>query len=142
MFHMAFDFPYGYFWGVAFLGQNSSMPFDAMQTVVTQYPPGAQDAMLIGSHDVGRAWSNAQELAWRMQRAFEISMFSKATPFVYYGDELALHDGTTFVVDSRDSRAHADAVDRGAGSRIHHVRDAVDSIRRRRGTDQRRDGRR
>jgi len=103
MFHMAFDFPYGYFWGVAFLGENSSIAQNALQTVQTQYPPGGQDAMLIGSHDVGRAWSHAQELAWRMQRATEISMFSHATPFIYYGDELAVHDGTTFVVDSRDS---------------------------------------
>jgi glycosidase len=101
MFHMAFDFPYGYFWGVAFLGQSSTIPFDALQTV-TQYPTGAQDAMLIGSHDVGRAWSHAEELAWREQRAVEISMFSRATPFIYYGDELGIHDGTAFVVDSRD----------------------------------------
>ncbi len=103
MFHMAFDFPYGYFWSLAFLGENASIPFNALNTVVTQYPPGAQDAMLIGSHDVERAWSHAEELAWREQRAVEISMFSKATPFIYYGDELGLHDGTTFVVDSRDS---------------------------------------
>jgi glycosidase len=103
MFHMAFDFPYGYFWGVAMLGQDASIAKSALTTVTTQYPPGAQDAMLIGSHDVGRAWSKAQMLAWRMQRATEIAMLSHATPYIYYGDELALHDGTTFVVDSRDS---------------------------------------
>ena len=103
MFHMAFDFPYGYFWGIAFLGENAKIAADALTTVSTRYPPGAQDAMLIGSHDVGRAWTKSQENAWRMQRATEISMLSKGTPFVYYGDELALHDGTTFVVDSRDS---------------------------------------
>ncbi len=103
MFHMAFDFPYGYFWGIGFLGESAKIATDALNTVVTAYPPGAQDAMLIGSHDVGRAWSKAQELSWRMQRATEISLLSKGTPFIYYGDELALHDGTTFVVDSRDS---------------------------------------
>ena len=103
MFHMAFDFPFGYFWGIAMLGENAKIANDALTTVATQYPPGAQDAMLIGSHDVGRAWNKGQELAWRMQRATEISMLSKATPFIYYGDELGIHDGTTFVVDSRDS---------------------------------------
>lgn len=30
-------------------------------------------------------------------------MFSKGTPYVYYGEELGLHDGTAVVVDSRDS---------------------------------------
>ena len=30
-------------------------------------------------------------------------MFTKGTPFVYYGEELGLHDGTGVVVDSRDS---------------------------------------
>jgi glycosidase len=103
MFHMAFNFSYGYFWSLAFLGQNSQIPFNALNNVVTTYPPGAQDASLIGSHDVARAWTHAQQLAWRQRRAVEISMFTKATPFVYYGDELGLHDGTTFVVDSRDS---------------------------------------
>jgi maltose alpha-D-glucosyltransferase/alpha-amylase len=103
MFHMAFDFPYGYFWAIGMLGESTSIAKKALTTVTTQYPPGAQDAMLIGSHDVGRAWTKAQELAWRMQRATEVALFSKATPFIYYGDELALHDGTTFVVDSRDS---------------------------------------
>ena len=103
MFHMAFNFPYGYLWGVAFLGENSTMIYNALEPVVTTYPPGAQDASLIGSHDVARAWSHASQLAWRQQRAVEISMFTKATPFVYYGDELSVRDGTTFVVDSRDS---------------------------------------
>lgn len=103
MFHMAFNFPYGYFWGLGFLGQNRKIAYDALDTVATTYPPGAQDAMLIGSHDVPRAWSKATGLAWRQRRAAEITMFSKATPFVYYGEELGLHDGTAFVVDSRDS---------------------------------------
>ncbi len=103
MFHMAFNFPYGYFWGLGFLSQNRKIAFDALTTVATTYPMGAQDGMLIGSHDVPRAWTKATGLAWRQRRAAEITMFSKATPFVYYGEELGLHDGKAFVVDSRDS---------------------------------------
>jgi glycosidase len=103
MFHMAFNFPYGYFWGLAFLGHDRRILYDALSTVVTSYPPGAQDASLIGSHDVPRAWTKASGLAWRQRRAVEISMFTKATPYVYYGEELGLHDGKAFVVDSRDS---------------------------------------
>jgi maltose alpha-D-glucosyltransferase/alpha-amylase len=103
MFHMAFNFPYGYFWGLAFLGRDKKILHEALSTVVTTYPPGAQDASLIGSHDVPRAWTKATGLAWRQRRAVEIAMFTKATPFVYYGEELGLHDGKAFVVDSRDS---------------------------------------
>jgi glycosidase len=103
MFHMAFDFPYGYFWGLAFTGGNRKIAFDALSTAATGYPKGAQDASLIGSHDVQRAWTNAQGIEWRYRRAAEISMFTKATPFVYYGEELGLRAGKGVVVDTRDS---------------------------------------
>ena len=103
MFHMAFDFPYGYFWSLAFLGQNRQIAYDAFNTALTTYPAGAQDAVPIGSHDVGRSWTKARGFAWRQQHAAEISMFTKGTPFVYYGEEVGLHDGTAVVVDSRDS---------------------------------------
>ncbi len=103
MFHMAFDFPYGYFWGLAFTGENRSVAQNALSAVVSTYPPGAQDASLIGSHDVVRAYAVGRGLAWRQQRAFEISMLMKATPFVYYGEELALRPGTGVVVDGRDA---------------------------------------
>ena len=103
MFHMAFDFPFGYFWGLAFTAGTRSIVEGALSTAATGYPPGAQDASLIGSHDVQRAWSVAQGIAWRYRRAAEISMFTKATPFVYYGEELGLRAGSGVVVDTRDS---------------------------------------
>ncbi len=103
MFHMAFDFPYGYFWGLAFNAGNRKIAFDALSTSATGFPPGAQDASLIGSHDVQRAWTIAQGLSWRHRRAAEISMLTKATPFVYYGEELGLRAGRGVVVDTRDS---------------------------------------
>lgn len=103
MFHMAFDFPYGYFWGLAFNGGSRKIAFDALSTAATGYPPGAQDASLIGSHDVQRAWTIARGVAWKYRRAAEISMFTKATPFVYYGEELGLRAGSGVVVDTRDS---------------------------------------
>jgi glycosidase len=102
MFHMAFDFPYGYFWNMAFLGGDRKVPFDAFTTVLTKYPAGAQDAVPIGSHDVPRASTRAQGYAWRQQRAVEISMLTKGTPFVYYGEEVGIRGGTAVVVDGRD----------------------------------------
>ncbi len=103
MFHLAFNFPFGYFWGVSLLGQNRKIIDDAFATALSTYPTGAQDALVIGSHDVSRAYTKAAGKPWRQRRVAEISMLARGTPFVYYGEELGLHDGTGVVVDNRDS---------------------------------------
>lgn len=103
MFPMTFDFQYGYLWNLAFAAQNRQIVYKALEDALTTYPPGAQDASLVGSHDVARAYTRANGLEWRHRRAAEISMFMKATPFVYYGDELGLRPGAGVVVDTRDS---------------------------------------
>lgn len=103
MFHLAFNFPFGYFWGVALLGQNRKIIDDAFATAISTYPAGAQDALVIGSHDVSRAFTKAGGKPWRQRRVAEISMLARGTPFVYYGEELGLHDGTGVKVDGRDS---------------------------------------
>ena len=103
MFHLGFNFPFGYFWGISLLGQNRKIIYDAFDSALKSYPVGAQDALVIGSHDVARAWTKANGRAWRQRHVAEISMFAKGTPFVYYGEELGLHDGAGVVVDNRDS---------------------------------------
>ena len=103
MFPMTFDFAYGYLWNLAFAAQNRRIVWNALEGALATYPPGAQDASLVGSHDVARAYVRANGLEWRHRRAAEISMFMKATPFVYYGDELGLRPGAQVVVDTRDS---------------------------------------
>jgi alpha-glucosidase len=103
MFHMAFDFSYGYFWAVGYVGQNNTIAKSALEAASTTFPTGAQAANLIGSHDVARSWSRALGVEWRYRRAAEISMFMRGTPFIYYGEELALRPGTGVVVDTRDS---------------------------------------
>jgi alpha-glucosidase len=103
MFHLAFNFPFGYFWGVSVIGQNRQIINDAFATALSSYPAGAQDALVIGSHDVARALTRAGGKAWRTRRVAEISLLAKGTPFVYYGEELGLHDGKGIVVDGRDS---------------------------------------
>lgn len=103
MFHMAFDFSYGYLgWNVAFASRTRNLVFKAIQDTAA-FPASAQDATLIGSHDVGRAFARALGDPSRQRRAAEIAMFMKGSPFVYYGEELGLHPGTDVVVDSRDS---------------------------------------
>ena len=103
MFHMAFDFSYGYFWAVGYAGQNNKIAKSALEAASTTFPMGAQAGNLIGSHDVARSWSRALGVEWRYRRAAETSMFMRGTPFVYYGEELALRPGTGVVVDTRDS---------------------------------------
>lgn len=102
MFHMAFNFAYGYFWQFPFGGGNATAIKAAFQTAQDTYPPGAQDALVIGSHDVARAYTVAQGDETRAQRAALIQMTMPGSPFIYYGEELGLHPGTQKVVDSRD----------------------------------------
>ena len=115
MVHMAFDFPYGLFWGLAFTGQNRRIAFDALDTVENRYPPGAQDATFIASHDVARSFTTAGDTPWRVRRAFEVAALSKGTPFLYYGDELGLRPGTAVVVDYRDAARTPMAFTRAPG---------------------------
>jgi alpha-glucosidase len=103
MFHMAFDFSYGYFWGAKLKGANAGSISDIFTGAQKDYPSGAQDALVIGSHDVPRAYQVAQGLDARAHRAAVIQLTMPGTPFVYYGEELGMRPGTAFVVDSRDS---------------------------------------
>ncbi len=102
MFHMAFNFDYGYFWSMPFSGTLASAvekPFLDSQKL---NPQGAQDALVIGSHDVGRAYDAARGIQSRWERAAFVQMTMPGTPYVYYGEELALQSGSTAVVDTRD----------------------------------------
>ena len=102
MFHMAFDFAYGYFWGVAFAAGDRKIIEDAMSTA-SRYPEGAQDALVIGSHDVLRAWQSAGADPARYRGAALLQMTMRGTPFVYYGEEVALRPGATARIDDRDA---------------------------------------
>jgi len=102
MFHMAFDFAYGYFWQFPFAGGNAGAIKTAFQNAQDTYPPGAQDALVIGSHDVSRAYTTATGDETRARRAALIQMTMPGSPFIYYGEELSLRSGKQQLVDSRD----------------------------------------
>jgi alpha-glucosidase len=104
MFHMAFDFAFGYRWSISFGGKTSVSLTSSFKTVIDNYPAGAQDALVIGSHDVVRAYSSAQTKEWRARRAFDISTTMRGTPFIYYGEELSLRPSPGKVVDLRDAQ--------------------------------------
>jgi alpha-glucosidase len=102
MMHMAFDFGFGYFWGLYFNTKSSDSIVSTFDTALTQYPEGAQDALVIGSHDVPRAFSTALTDETRHRRAALIQMTMKGTPFIYYGEEIGMRPGSEEVVDFRD----------------------------------------
>ncbi len=103
MFHMAFNFAYGYLWGFDFTGGKSKRLYEVFTKVLANYPPGSQDALVIGSHDVVRSSTAVKKYPWSTRRAAEIQMFLRGTPFVYYGEELGLLPGQATVVDLRDA---------------------------------------
>jgi alpha-glucosidase len=103
MFQMAFHFGYGYFWGLQFNGKNAKSTAQTFADALSEYPTGAQDALVIGSHDVSRAYAAAQGDETRHRRAALIQLTMRGTPFVYYGEELGLRPGKQQVVDLRDA---------------------------------------
>ena len=102
MFHMTFDFGFGYFWGLAFGARDKKLVDDAIRTNIG-YPKGAQPAQVLGSHDVPRAWQYTANEPWRHRNAALLEMTLRGTPFVYYGEELGMRPGTQIVVDDRDA---------------------------------------
>jgi alpha-glucosidase len=102
MFHMTFDFGFGYFWGLAFGTGDKKIVDDAIKTNIG-YPKGAQPAQVLGSHDVPRAWQYSATEPWRHRNAALLSMTMRGTPFIYYGEEVGLRPGTQFIVDDRDA---------------------------------------
>lgn len=102
MFHMTFDFGFGYFWSLAFGARDKKIVDDAIKTSMG-YPSGAQPAQVIGSHDVPRAWQYTANEPWRHRNAALLEMTLRGTPFVYYGEEVGMRPGTQFVVDDRDA---------------------------------------
>lgn len=103
MFHIAFNFGYGYFWGVHFNGSSASGIKDTFTRVRNEYPDGAQDGLVIGSHDVARAYQVAAGKEERHRRAAIIQFTMPGSPFIYYGEELGLRPGEDRVVDLRDA---------------------------------------
>lgn len=101
MFHMTFDFGFGYFWGLAFGARDKKIIDDAITTSL-RYPKGAQPAQVLGSHDVPRAFQYTANEPWRHRNAALLEMTLRGTPFVYYGEELGMRPGTQIVVDDRD----------------------------------------
>lgn len=103
MFHMSFEFGYGYFWSLAFGSRDKRIVETSIKATI-RYPQGSQPAQVIGSHDVPRAWQYTAGEPWRHRNAALLEMTMRGTPFVYYGEELGMQPGSQIVVDDRDAQ--------------------------------------
>ena len=103
MFHVAFDFGFGYFWGLHFNGGSASRIKDGFARAQADNPVGSHAGLVIGSHDVERAYQVAAGVESRHRRAALIQFTMPGSPFIYYGEELGLRPGNDKVVDKRDS---------------------------------------
>lgn len=102
MFHMTFNFGYGYFWNFHFGGGLAQPIADVFQRTLDEYPVGAQDALVIGSHDVSRAWVNAGGSVERYKLAALVQLTMRGSPFIYYGEEVAIRPSDDSIIDFRD----------------------------------------
>ena len=102
MFHLAFDFDFVFGWPSHFESAMAQPIADHFTAVQQGLPPGAQNAIQLGNHDVPRAYERVGGLTSRWRRAALVQATMPGTPFLYYGEELALRPGSQVVVDGRD----------------------------------------
>lgn len=102
MFHMAFDFDFVFGWPGHFDAPLAQPLADHFTAVQQGLPPGAQNAIQLGNHDVPRAHERVNGITSRWRRAALVQATMPGTPFLYYGEELGLRPGSQVVVDGRD----------------------------------------
>lgn len=79
-------------------GANSSSPtpiVDAIRTVQSLYPAGANDAPFLTNHDQRRLASVLGNDTGKNRVAAAILLTLPGTPFLYYGEEVGLQNGPT-----------------------------------------------
>jgi alpha-glucosidase len=102
MFQMAFDFDFLFPWPGWIAGGSARPLADHFAAVQQALPAGAQNALQLSNHDFARNFERTAGVASRWRRAAVIQATMPGTPFLYYGEELALRPGTQIVVDDRD----------------------------------------
>jgi glycosidase len=101
-FHMAFDLDFAFGWPGYFDAPAASPVAEHFVSLLASLPAGAQSATQVTNHDLGRAFARGGGVPSRWRRAAFLQLTMPGTPFLYYGEELALRPGTAEVVDARD----------------------------------------
>jgi glycosidase len=92
---MNFDFPLA---DAIVNGVNSSSPtpiLDTLRLVQSIYPAGAIDAPFLTNHDQRRLASVLNNDAGKLRAAAAILLTLPGTPFLYYGEEVGIQNGST-----------------------------------------------
>lgn len=103
-FHMVFYFPSMHgLWGAAKRADATDLRA-AVGEAVTKTPPGdgAVVAHTLGNHDILRTTTTVSTNTAMLKAAATAQLSLPGAPFVYYGEELGLSDGSTALVDLRD----------------------------------------
>ncbi len=94
-FHMCFDFPFAYSVSSSVNGENPAAIKSAVKNVVNTYPAGYQNATFLNNHDevVSRPATLYRGDNNKVKIATALSLLTPGTPFIYYGNEIAMKDG-------------------------------------------------
>ena len=66
----------------------------ALQEIAATYPPGATDVPFLTNHDMRRVATVLKEEPGKLRSAAAILLSLPGTPFLYYGEEIGLLNGT------------------------------------------------
>jgi alpha-amylase len=90
----AFDFPLRDA-AIKSLQSGNRLALDPVLCAVAQaYPQGALDAVFLGNHDLPRLAPQLQSDPARLVQAAALELTLPGAPFVYYGDEIGMKNGT------------------------------------------------
>jgi alpha-amylase len=92
---MNFDFPLatGVVQGVN--GGDANVISSKLAEVQSVYPPGATDAPFLTNHDMIRVATQLANNTGRLRNAAAILLTLPGTPFLYYGEEVGLENGSS-----------------------------------------------
>ena len=101
--NMVFNFDLDY----AMLGSfylHAPFPIDIlMDMTYERIPPGGQQAVVLSNHDFYRYFDVLLRNETWYKMASTLQLTIPGTPFIYYGEEVGMADGTQIVVDYRDA---------------------------------------
>ncbi len=75
---------------------------EAISYAVANSPPGGLHANTLGNHDIFRTPTTIEDSPAALKLAATAQLTLPGAPFVYYGEEIGMTDGTEYKVDVRD----------------------------------------
>jgi len=101
-FHMSFSQNLAFAMQATFLFDNPATLAEAYEEASAPVPDGAHWGLFLSNHDQPRIMASVGNSPGRAAMAAVLLMTLPGTPFIYYGDEVGLTNGTDLVVDARD----------------------------------------